>query len=416
MRAMLRVLWVMSVAAIVLGPGRRPVGDWADRFRAWHSANEFRCYGGANSANLAWWESYLLQSYLPMYAVTGDAHWLDRFVAHTDTMFGLMRDAPGSGAYWPGYRDGFLGWGTTRYDPQGRYQEYMVHDGRICLPVARFIRLVFEKPDSYGRYERRAQSYLATIEQNVIAKWYRNWSVDRGSGEDLESFGGWRRLPVNQSLVFGELLMVLADIAKSPLYRRSWSELPDGFYAQAGDSMAALFKRGLLYHSADDAYVWRYMPQGSGGQRWEDLSHGDLDVSFALEAYRQGRVFTRQDMARFAHCLARTIWNGSPERPEFARFVDGSGGPDSTANLRDWLRLTEFDPEVGRAVEQAYEVNPDWSSPARAGVQMALTMAQLAEMEAASPAHARFHWSRESRRRLVPTGDSALVPLGPSAR
>jgi hypothetical protein len=63
----------------------------------------------------------LLQAYLPMYTATGDLVWLDRFAAHTDTMLALMRDVPDTGNFWPGYRDGFAGWGTARYDPAGRY-------------------------------------------------------------------------------------------------------------------------------------------------------------------------------------------------------------------------------------------------------------------------------------------------------
>src|SRR5512138_2106652 len=122
-----RRVFILVIVAAVL-PGVVVAGEWADRFRAWHSMHEFRCFGSDNSTNLAAWESYQLQAYLPMYRVTGDVYWLDRFVAHADTIIGVARDFPATGEYWSGYKDGFLGWGTDRYDAGGRYQEYLLHD------------------------------------------------------------------------------------------------------------------------------------------------------------------------------------------------------------------------------------------------------------------------------------------------
>lgn len=379
---------------VLTTPALLGAGEWSERFRAWHGANEFRCIGADNSAHLAWWESYLLQSYLPMYKATGDDFWLDRFVVHADEVIRVAQDVPGSGEYWPGYRDGFLGWGTTRYDPQGRYQEYLVHDGRICLPIVRFVRTVYEQSALHDRYLRRAQRYLAFVEKNVVVKWYRSMYSDRGAGEDLERFGGWRNLPLNQFLTFGEALLVLADIARMPEYEKSDAALPDRFYAETAEAMAALFKSSLLYRATDDAYVWRQSL--APGAAWDDLSHGDLCVSFVHEAYRQELVFSQSDMRRFANCLVRTMRQLDNDQPGFCRLVNGTGGLDRIGNLRHWLLLAEFEPTVRAAVEQAYRANPSWTSPAQAGPQMALTMAQLAEYEAGSAARRRLRLSESA--------------------
>ncbi|MEO0073374.1 MAG: hypothetical protein ABIK43_01765, partial [candidate division WOR-3 bacterium] len=192
--------------------------DWQTVFVRWHQQNGNRCLGRSGSAELCWFESHLLQAYLEMFQATADTFWLDQLVTHADTMFALMADSPDSGNFWPGYRDGFRGWGTSRYDPKGRYQEYSVHDAHICLPVARFIRLVFAEPGLQPRFLATARDYLACIEGNIIAKWFSNWYTDRGSGEALSEFGGWQALPLNQSLVFGELLLTLRSSVQSPLY------------------------------------------------------------------------------------------------------------------------------------------------------------------------------------------------------
>jgi hypothetical protein len=378
------------VAVLVL-PGLLGAAEWAEQFRAWHGANEFRGIGASSSAVLAWWESYLLQAYLPMYKLTGDGYWLDRFVTHADAMFRVARDTPEADEFWPGYRDSFLGWGTTRYEPTGRYQEYMVHDGRICLPVVRFIRMVYQNPALHDRYLRRARHYLTFIEQNVIAKWHQNLDADRGSGEDLEHFGGWLSLPLNQFLSFGEVLLVLADVARLPEYEKAYLGLPDRFYVETAEAMAARFKGSLLYRTEDDAFIWRQSPGADAP--WEDISHADLCISFALEAHRQGRVFSGADMKRFGHGLVRTMRRLSGDQPGFCRLVNGTGGLDRIGNLRHWLQLAEFEPEVRTAVEQAYRADPAWTSAAQAGPQMALTMVQLAEYETGSAGARRLRLS-----------------------
>ncbi len=379
----MRQIRVAAAIAVMLIPaaGRLAANEWARSFSEWHERNELRCWGSANSADLAWWESYLLQSYLAMYQATQDRYWLDRLVAHADTMFSVMRDAPDTGDYWPGYRDGFLGWGTTRYDPKARYQEYLVHDGQICLPVVRFARLVFSTPELKSRYLRHALRYIQVVEQNIVAKWYSNWYDDRGADACLERFGGWQLTPVNQALVFGEVLLVMSEIAKSPDYRAAWRALPDGWYLATADEMAAQFGSELTFRSADSSYTWKHWPATNPDPRPEDLSHANLGISFVCEACTQGRRFDTDDLIRLGNTLTTTMRLQSGTTSLFSRFVDGSGGPDHSGHLKDWLKLGEFHPAVFGLVRQLYQTCPEWSGPAAHACQAA-TVAALA---AASP-------------------------------
>ncbi len=364
-------------AVLVASVGQLAAEEWAESFSAWHQANEMRCFGSANSADLAWWESYLLQAYLLMYRATQNQCWLDRFAAHADTMLAVMRDVPDTGRCWLGYRDGFLGWGTTRYDPDGRYQEYLVHDGQICLPVVRFARLVFLTPELQPRYLGRAVRYVRVIEQNVIAKWYSNWHHDRGSDGCLERFGGWRFLPVNQFLVFGEVLLVMAEVAKSPYYCSAWPALPEDWYSSTADLMAASFKDDLTFRVTDSSYTWKHWPSARSDPRPEDISHANLGISFVREAWAQARCFDTADLTRLGNTLVRTMRLGPGTNPVLSRFVDGSGGPDRSGHLKDWLKLGDFHPAVFRLVRQVYGACPDWSGPA-AHASQAATVAALA--------------------------------------
>jgi hypothetical protein len=353
-------------------------GEWTERFRAWHAASEFQRPGPASSGYLAGREYCLLQSYLPMYEATGDLYWLDRFVAHADRVVGAMQDVPASGEYWAGYRDGFRGWGT-RAGAGGRYHEYILHDSRICLPVARFIRIVRRQPDRLGRYGGRADRYLAAIEQHVIAKWFLSLGSGRGTGEDLEHFSSWRDLPVGPRLAFGELLLVLADIARLSGGRSSCAELPAGFASRLADSIVG---------------QCRTVP-GPGNR--PDVSQLDATVSFALEAFRQGRSFAHADMQRFAEAL-------------LAAGIESLDG-----DLYRWLQLAEFAPSLGDEVEEAYRRNPVWSCPVQAGPEMALTMAGLARRESLLPDRGRSRRNLATREHVLVV-ESMPLALYPSRR
>jgi hypothetical protein len=60
----------------------------------------------ADSGDLAWSESYLLNAYVSMFQVTGDTAYLDRLVAQADRMLASAADPDG---------DGFRGWSTFTY-------------------------------------------------------------------------------------------------------------------------------------------------------------------------------------------------------------------------------------------------------------------------------------------------------------
>jgi hypothetical protein len=251
--------------------------------------------------------------------------------------------------------------------------------------VARFVRLVFRTPALQPCYLDRARRYLATIERHAVAKWYRSWHTERGSGEALSDFGGWRGLPLNQSLVFGELLLNLNDAVGSPLYERRCDEVPVAFYSAAPDSMAALFRRSLLYRPDRDAYAWDYWPGSPRRPHWEDLSHGSLDVSFVIACRESDRGFGADNLRRLAGTLARVMWNRSTARPEFSRYVNGAGSPDSTGNLSGWLRLGDYAAAAYWLVLRACEAGSEGTPPQQASAAQALVYATLAEMQPRFP-------------------------------
>ena len=68
-----RRAWLLACATTVAlaQKGNEPA-TWVERYEAWHAVNESRALGTADAASLAWWESYLLDSYLVMFSATAN--------------------------------------------------------------------------------------------------------------------------------------------------------------------------------------------------------------------------------------------------------------------------------------------------------------------------------------------------------
>ena len=218
--------------------------------------------------------------------------------------------------------------------------EYAVHEGMILYPVAQFIELALKDPRLQGRYEEKARSYLQLIEERVLQKQERHWlDVEPGMGayrfteSPSERFPN-RVMPHNQYLAPARVWLVLKDVSENPLY------------LERATQMANHFRHFL--QKTGNAYTWNYWDWTEAGEpdhsRPEDTSHGQIDVTFAVEAFRRGVVFTREDMLRFTRTLTEQMWNGSLEEPRIGSRVDGPDGDSKI--IRGWMELCRWDPRI----------------------------------------------------------------------
>jgi len=311
------------------------------------------------SENLCWGEAYSQNAILDLFEVARDTTLLDEMVKRLDGMIGVMWDVPPDNVLCNRavYRDGFLGWGSTYYDPNKFYQEYMVHDGMIIYPVLRFIRYVYQDSSLYSVYGDKANAYLQTIEINVLKKWYVNWNGTIGqSGLELEHWGGFQHLPHNQYLIFAAALLALLDIKDDPHYAAADPALPQ-FYLDKSAEMCNFFKSYLVYQSNKDCYFWGYWGTYSSGV--EDFSHGYMDILTVLEAFQHSVVFTRTDLDRFTNTFTEAIWNGNIDNPLISGAVDGSSSDNQGYFSWVWTSLCEFDFRVWEVVNSYHERNFD---------------------------------------------------------
>jgi hypothetical protein len=136
--------------------------DWGRRHAVIDAAlNAGNGYAGhADSATLAWAESYILTSYLTMYRATGDTGYLDTIVRHADQILANAADPDG---------DGRLGWGTYRYSlsraRNGEFDERASSLPDALLPASRR-----KLPRHWSRWQSNQDTAYRAVEgDNPIA-------------------------------------------------------------------------------------------------------------------------------------------------------------------------------------------------------------------------------------------------------
>ncbi|MCD4700085.1 MAG: hypothetical protein K8R91_05895, partial [Phycisphaerae bacterium] len=330
---MQKCILVALVSFFLTASSTRPATDWNARYAASekkggnyvHNWKKKALNKNIITSNLISWAwSPTLRGYEWKYKTGGETIWLDKMVTSLDAWISHMRDVPAKGVFvhdefWTGYKDGFKGWGTTDYDPQNRYQEYMVHDGTGAEAIAKFVEIVYYDKKLHPKYKIKADEYLRVLEDHIVAKWYKNWKSDRypgeGTGIDLQRWGGYRktRVPNNQYLTFTSFLWVMHSIANSPPYKVRRPEFVKFYYAE-GTGMLEYFKSVLKYDAENDAYDWAYL--GPLKNRSEHLGYAGMDCRAVIEGYLRGsKVFSEKEMKRFANTFLRVMWNKDADNP-----------------------------------------------------------------------------------------------------
>jgi hypothetical protein len=317
---------------------------WYDKFVAYDNAYGANNYNSTSSATLAWNESYLLRGYVIMYEVTKNTSWLTKLTTHVDAILANATDLGG---------DGYLDWGTDKYDNRTFIAPYMVHDGMICLPIARFIRLVHRNSTTLSAFAAKATTYQNFIQTNIAPKWsdvaswmgncWTQYSTSTGwyaESANWDAFPGvsYTRLPYNMMNVFAEMLYTMYDVNGN-----SW-------YKDKADGISQNFKNGLTAYGT--GYSWTYV---NGTATLEDTSHGDLDIGLAVENFNRNGTITGTTIANLSHTMTANMWNQSVTAPIVDDNVKGTAGTHvDTRVLGDWVRLTQFDAKNWKIAAEQY--------------------------------------------------------------
>ncbi|HEY3556836.1 MAG TPA: hypothetical protein VGL05_05225 [Kribbella sp.] len=262
------------------------------------------------------------------------------------------------------------------YEMHCRPVIFAVHTGMITYPIASFVRIVAESPTLRGRYQRKAAEYLTACREAVaVHDWeYRDDHLIWPKGQPLP-YDGCEQ-PINQSVGLGQTLVELALVTGDRGYREKVAAL--------GRMLAA-----QLAVDEGDAYRWHYWPAGghiyegfaktgdpatdlsictpSGGpaRQFEDISHGAIDVEFAVRAFRAKLAFNGRDMARIARTFTQNVATTDADGlPAVHTTVAGGavGAASVAAQAPRWMQATAWDPQVHAhclALYNRYQPTPE---------------------------------------------------------
>ncbi|GAA1565981.1 hypothetical protein GCM10009804_23370 [Kribbella hippodromi] len=263
------------------------------------------------------------------------------------------------------------------YEMRCRPVIFAVHTGMITYPIASFVRIVLSSPVLRRRYQRKAAEYLQACREAVAV---HDWEYrDAGhliwpKGQPL-AYDGCEQ-PINQSVGLGQTMVELALITGEREYRQK--------VAAMGRMMSA-----QLTADAGDAYLWHYWPTGgriydgftktgdpatdvsiftpSGGpaRQFEDISHGAIDVEFAVRAFRAKLAFTGRDLARIARTFTQNVATKDADGlPAVHTTVAGGAvGAASVAHQAPrWMQIAPWDRNVHAhclALYNRYQPTPE---------------------------------------------------------
>lgn len=322
--------------------------DTASGLQAYLLLNQRINQGQGYAANLqtigylSWREALIVDSYLNMYEHTKDAAWLDTFVQHADLVLTHRDDY---------LYDGAPVWSTLKYLAEGwaHPEPIMIDNAMIAYPFARFSALVKANPDLHPTFLNVAHWYESKSMETI--RFFDNqYSVEGRLGFYRTADAEYSRhpgeiAPVNWQAAMGKALLALYESTGNPEY------------SERAVRLAVTIKQELQ-PAANGSYRWKYRvnePSGSPASA-EDISHGSIDVQFAVMAHDHGLVFDEQDMMRFASTLLLNSWNGE----DWTSSVWGNG--DVIPRLKYaallWVDLGRFEPDVAEQIQSYVDSHP----------------------------------------------------------
>jgi hypothetical protein len=108
-----------------------------------------------------------------------------------------------------------------------------------------------------------------------------------------------------------------------------------------------------------------FTPSGGPARQFEDISHGAIDVEFAVRAFRARLAFTAQDMGRIARTFTQNVVTTDADGlPVIHTTVAGTTvGPPSVAQQAPrWMQANAWDPQVHAqclALYNRYQPTPE---------------------------------------------------------
>lgn len=258
-----------------------------------------------------------LDALLTMYEVTHESAYLEEALTLSENMVrAANRDRDGDGhPEWDGQYKG-------RYF--GDRPDTLLYDLQGSLGLARLAAVVRRDRAASARFGRRVEPILAFVSDHIV----RKWLVDRGEWANMLR----RHLWSDKLSLLGTIEIFRYRASGDPQARRR------------AETLARRLRTNFLRHDPrNDA--WLFLVSAP------DTAHTNREVYFMIECFREGIVFTRQDIDRLANTFTRLIWDGSLENPRLRNYHTGRNDPvgrrgpwENSQFYNGWAMLGRYDP------------------------------------------------------------------------
>ncbi len=254
-----------------------------------------------------------------------------------------------------------------------RYAEYVVHDGMIAVPLARFVKMI-ARGEAPAAYAAHAGAYLELLEDHLIPKWNACWrDVDDYASVYVAPDDGSLPVASGVSLPHNQYAVMASAFA---FLGQALGGAPGATYLAAAARLGYAFKSKLRLNPGD-IYEWNYwdnmLPGETVTTSIEDTSHSNLEMESAINIYRTSiPSFDLADMMCFKNTFLCAMWDGNTNTPNIGDRVSTSLGTKCKYKTWAWLRLGAYDRQVYDLIRLMYDLRWDdlggMSPPVVAGI------------------------------------------------
>ncbi len=237
--------------------------------------------------------------------------------------------------------------------------EYKVDDAMLVYPLLKFSNIVLSDVDLRIKYKNEIENYLS-LGKKFVLKWEPMWFENDSLGAYFSSADGSMRaysgcaLPLNQMAMPGNVLIELYKLTGDEFYLTKIKKLANVF----DEYFSVMPEGGYTWNYFENLFPENVPEHCKKSKVVEDVSHGNLDVSFVLNAYESGLAFKYQDVSMLIKTFKSNMWNGSYVSPIISSRVNGSVDVVSGEYLWWWIDLAKYDPEILTIVDSLWE-KPD---------------------------------------------------------
>lgn len=277
--------------------------------------------------------AYQIDANVSMLEATRESRYADFALTLAENMIRAARRS--SAIPTSGFKDGYLGWVTTKREPRG--EEVPLYESYSWRYVTRLLRVLRTSPlYEDTSYRARYQKVLAFSEKNIFDKWFTRDPAKFIYRERTHMAAHWAYISL-------DLMRLTTDAELRQRYRQVVANI-DNDLPNHPSSL-----RGQLQPSRSDpgAYWWSDVWGRKKGYG-QDVAHGNGVISYVVESCDLDAGWTRQEMARFSRTLTAFVLGRNGKYPA---YVSGRGS--GTGWLADgFVKLGRYDRAVQGALEK----------------------------------------------------------------